>query len=119
MIKEIVSERMDSLGLPYAYWEFPREDEPVYYVGERIEAPQRQEDGARTGTFVVGGWSYEGVSLLDDAEPAIRDAFGDLRVRNALGTCCVSYSHTAGVPSDVEGIARVDHTLDYIEWSNE
>lgn len=116
MIKEVVAAQMDALGLPYAYWEFPRDGEQAYYVGERVESQQTQEDGARRGTFTISGWSYAGPSPLDEAESLLRSAFADLRVRDALGTCCVGYSHATEVPSDVEGMCRVDYALDYIEW---
>ena len=116
MIKETVTSVMDRLCLPYAYLEFQRIDEELYFVGERIESPQTQEDGAQCGTFIVSGWSYAGLASLDEAEDLIRDAFDDLRVRDAHGTCCIGYSHSQDVPSDVHGICRKDFTLDYTEW---
>lgn len=117
MIKEVITAKMAALGFPYAYQEYPREEEQAYFVGERLELPQTQEDSARKGTFIISGWSYEGLSPLDDAEDILKKAFDDLRVRDQLGTCCVGYSHTAEVPSDVEGLCRMDYTLDYTEWS--
>ena len=104
MIKEVVTAAMDRLGLPYAYLEYPRDDEDLYFVGERIEAPQAQEDGARRGTFVISGWSYAGLAGLDEAEDLIKDAFEDLRARDRLGTCCIGYSHSLDVPSEFQGI---------------
>lgn len=117
MIREVVASAMESLGLPYALLEYPRTDEKLYFVGERIESPHTQEDGAKSGTFVVSGWSYSGASPLCDAEKRISEAFDDMRVRGEAGTCCVGYSHAMDVPSDVEGVSRTDFTLDYKEWS--
>lgn len=120
MIKEVVNERMGALGLPYAYWEYRSmrgKPATLYFVGERIEAPQTQEDGARSGTFVLSGWSRNGIAPLDEAEEKIRAEFDDMRVSSALGACTVSYSHASEVPSDVEGMCRVEFTLDYKEWS--
>lgn len=116
MIKEVVTAAMDGLGLPYAYLEFPRAEEKLYFVGERIETPQTQEDGARHGTFIISGWSYAGLAGLDEAEELIADAFEDLRVQSILGTCCIGYSHSLDVPSDVQDVCRKDFTLDYTEW---
>lgn len=120
MIKEVVDERMGAIGLPYAYWKYKHmhgKHDPLYFVGERIEAPQTQEDGARSGTFVLSGWSRNGIDPLDKAEEKIRDEFDDMRVSNALGTCTVNYSHASEIPSDVEGMCRVEFTLNYTEWS--
>lgn len=124
MIKEVVSSLMESLGLPYMYWEFEDTGDGIpgcYFVGERLPDRIGDESPGEGGTFVVSGWSSVGLDPLDEAEAAIREALsapgGDLRRSGDGWACAVWYMQAQDVPSDVEGRRRVEFTLGYEEWS--
>lgn len=123
MIKEAVNELMESLGLPYQYWEYQDTGDGIpgcYFVGERMPDPDPDEDGGESGSFVLSGWSRSGLDLLDEAEALIKGRLnhpGDLRMQDGLGSCVMWYSHASDVPSDAEGVCRVEFTINYTEWS--
>lgn len=124
MIKEIVNELMESLGLAYQYWEYEDLGDGIpdcYFVGERMPDPVYDESGSEGGTFVVSGWSSSGASPLDAAEESIKRALegpgGDVRRSGDGWACAVWYVQALDVPSDVDGRCRVEYTLGYREWS--
>lgn len=124
MIKSVVNDLMGSLGLNYQYWEFEDIGEGIpscYFVGERVPSPVDDEGGSESGDFILSGWSRSGLTDLDAAESALKALLnapgGDYRVTNDDGACVVWYSHTVDVPSDVDGMCRVEMTLGYREWS--
>lgn len=123
MIEEIVNREMGALGIPYQYWEFEDLGDGIpdcYYVGEKLEDPSTQEDGRESGTFVLSGWSKSpsGQQGLAESHKAIKARFkAPLHVRTAAGAVVVEYSGTTHVPSDAEGVHRLETNLNYYEWS--
>ena len=123
MIEEIVNREMEALGIPYQYWEFENLGDGIpdcYYVGEKLEGPSSQEDGRESGTFILSGWCKAPAALqeLRRFQRAVKDRFRDpLRVRTVAGAVVVEYSGTTHVPSDAEGVHRLETNLNYYEWS--
>lgn len=121
MILEAVNGLMDGLGIPYMYWEFEYDGDlpDLYFVGENIESPAMQEDGMQAGDFILSGWSRSGPQPLIDAKRAIRRKTGGmpLVVNGDGGSVAIEYSHAIGVPSDVEGVCRLEIHINYHEWS--
>lgn len=120
MILEAVNAIMESLDLPYMYWEyeFNGDEPPLYFVGERIESPATSEDGKRSGQFIISGWSRANLSPLLSADAAIRRAmFETIRASGHSGCAVIEYSHSSDIPSDVEGLCRMEIYLNYNEWS--
>lgn len=119
MILEAINREMDALGVPYQYWEF-FEPPDVYAVGELLEDPSTSEDGSQRGTLVVSCWSkhFVGIDPLLDIKDKVRRRYTpDRRIRTDEGAVVIEYSHASAVPSDAEGVARLDITLNYAEWS--
>lgn len=119
MILRVVNDLMGGLGLAYEFGELHCDGDPppLYFVGDLIEAPAIQEDWRESGQVVLGGWSRAGVQPLLDARDAVRSALGgSLRATGADGAVVVEYSHSTLPPSDVEGIDRLEISLNYYEW---
>ena len=117
MIRETINDQMEQLGIPYEFWEYSG-DARCYFVGEELEAPQSQEDGCQGGTFVLSGWSRIGLPALHDFQRLVKRRFSaPLSVRTDAGAVYIEYSHTTSVPSDVEGVCRLEINLNYKEWS--
>ena len=119
MILDCVKDLMSELGLPYAFWEWPGDIPDLYFVGELLEDSSNAEDGRASGQVILSGWSKSsGVSPLLDARDTVRAALQvPRRVKTGTGAVVLEYSHAEGVPSDVEGAARMEIYIDYNEWS--
>ncbi|MEG1906849.1 MAG: hypothetical protein RR178_05225 [Gordonibacter sp.] len=121
MIEAIINAQMEALWIPYQYWEYADVGEgipDVYFVGENIEDPVAQEDGRVSGLFVLSGWSYRGLAPLQEHQKAIKRRFMEpQRVATGDGAAVVEYSHASGIPSDIEGLCRLEINLNYYEWS--
>lgn len=119
MIRQAVNDLMDSLGIPYMFWEYQADEIPgCYFVGEELEDPATQEDGCISGAFVLSGWSHQGLPILHDYQRLLKRSLVEpLRVRTDDGAVVIEYSHSTGVPSDAEGVCRLEINLKYHEWS--
>lgn len=117
MILEVMKEQMDALGVPYQYGEFC-EPPNAYVVGECIESPMTSES-CESGSFVLGLWSkhFVGIGPLLDIRDALRARFGrGVRIADDRGAVVIEYSHATQVPSDVDGVWRIEVNLNYTEW---
>ena len=117
MIYEVVKEQMDALGVPYQYGEF-YEPPNTYAVGECIESPVISESCA-SGSFILGLWSkpFVGLTPLLDIRDTLRARFGNgVRIADERGAVVIEYSHAMQVPSDVDGVWRLEVNLNYTEW---
>lgn len=119
MIRKAVNDLMSSLAIPYMFWEYEADEIPgCYFVGEEMEDPATQEDGCVSGTFVLSGWSRKGLPILHDHQSLVKRRLKEpLHVRTDEGAVVIEYSHSTGVPSDVEGVCRLEINLKYHEWS--
>ncbi|MEG0991345.1 MAG: hypothetical protein RSN88_10830 [Gordonibacter sp.] len=124
MIKSVINDLMESLDLPYQYWEYEDLGEGIpssYFVGERMPDSVGDESGGEGGMFVLSGWSRGGLVPLVSAESAIKAVLdapgGDVRFAGEGGACVVWYLQSQDIPSDVEGMCRMEVTLGYREWS--
>lgn len=106
MIRQAVNDLMDSLGIPYMFWEYQADEIPgCYFVGEELEDPATQEDGCISGAFVLSGWSHQGLPSLHDYQRLLKlQSRGNRSAsEQTMGAVVIEYSHSTGVPSDAEG----------------
>lgn len=119
MVLEFIKEQMDDLNVPYRFWEWTGEPPETYFVGEFTETGGNSEDGAIEGEITLSGFTRGTYADLDALRDKIYLRFrnGERTVKNGKGVV-VTYSHAMTVPSDLEGVKRMNIYLSTFEWSD-
>lgn len=123
MIEEVINEEMEALGIPYQLMEYRDTGQGIpdcYYVGENLEDPVSSEDGGVSGAFILSGWSKSPASLseLFKKNGLIKARFmRPVRIKTDAGAVVLEYASSAVIPCDADGVARIETTINYHEWS--
>lgn len=118
MVLEFIKEQMADLNIPYHFWEWSGDVPQTYFVGEFTEASSYSEDGLIEGELTLSGFTRGTYADLDAMRDKIYTRFrnGERLYRNGKGVV-VEYSHAMTVPTDLEGVKRIDIYLSTFEWS--
>ena len=54
-VLEVITNELDSIGVPYEFMEWTDAVQYPYFVGEYSEAPQTSEDGYKESTMILTG----------------------------------------------------------------
>lgn len=124
MIREVINDQMESLGIPFQYGE-EYEDlgdgiPDCYYVGRCSPSPLASESPMQSGQLVLSGWSKT-IEAYDDLvgfqERLKAFFFSPVRFKTDKGAAVLEWSHENVIPSDVENVHRREAYLNYYEWS--
>lgn len=122
MVRETVNGVMERLGIPYQYGEYEDVGDGIpdcYFVGLCQELPVSDESGMQGGQFVLSGWGKtpEALATLLTHCKTLRAEFDrPVHVSGEGGAVVLEYSRANEVPSDAEGVHRIEINLDYHEW---
>ena len=118
MVLEFIKEQMENLEVPYRFWEWVGNPPQTYFVGEYTGTDAMSESGEIQGEFVLSGFSRSGYADLLTYNDKIYKRFrnGERIYRNGK-SAVVCYSHSLTVPSDLEGVKRLEIYLNTHEWS--
>lgn len=119
----IISDAMKSLGLNYAFMEFPVGAKPSYpyFVGEYQEVPLDNESGEQETQFILTGFSRETWVALEDAKEKIASQFnkvgGKTVIADSGSAVAVFYGHSLVVPTGDAELKKIQINLTIKEWS--
>lgn len=124
MIREVINDQMEALGIPFQYGE-EYEDlgdgiPDCYYVGWCSESPLATESLMQSGQLVLSGWSKTPgayADLIAFQERLKAQFFGPVHFKTDKGAAVLEWSHESIIPSDVENVHRREAYLNYYEWS--
>lgn len=118
MVLEFVKEQMDELEVPYRFWEWAGDVPETYFVGDYTETGGDSEDGLIEGEVTLSGFTRGTYADLDALRDKIYLRFrnGERILKDGKGAV-ITYSHAMTVPSDLEGVRRMEIYLTTFEWS--
>lgn len=122
---KIISDAMESLGLPYGFIEYRigdgEEIPETYFVGEYQELEPITEDGLQESTFLLTGFSRGTWLALENAKEAISNYFNKVSGKTVIAedgsAVAIFYSNSLVVPTGDAELKRLQINLDVKEWS--
>ena len=115
---EYIAKRLKAAGIPYAFKDWEGGIPDYYFVGDYIEnpSPTREENGRKTSTFILRGFTRLGWLPLHAAKEVIESKLPVTDILTDGSGICISYSQALPVPTsdpDIKSI-KIDFTVD--EW---
>lgn len=107
--------------VPYEYMTWKSDIRFPFFVGEYSEIEPVNEDGYLESNFMLTGTTNNNASELELAKEAIRKTFGDActDILPSGSAISVSYAGAMPLPSEDEGIYRLQINLKIQEWRND
>lgn len=110
-------QQMSQLEIPYEFWEWTDDVPTEYWIGEFLEEPTDTEDGKRSYTFVLTGTTRGSFLGLEQTRQKIEKHFRHgITDADANRGIAVHYSNATPLPTDAEGIRRLEINLSVTEW---
>lgn len=115
---EYIKSRLQAAGIPYSFKDWEESIPDYYFVGDYIEnpSPTREENGRKTSTFILRGFTRLGWLPLHAAKEVIEAKLPTTDILSDGSGICISYSTALPVPTadpDIKSI-KIDFTVD--EW---
>lgn len=107
--------------LPYEYMTWKSDIRFPFFVGEYSEVENLNEDGYLESNFMLTGTTNNSMSELETAKDLIRKVFGEPVTDILPSGSAISVSYAGGmpIPSEDEGIYRLQINLKVQEWRND
>lgn len=118
-VLEVITNELDSIGVPYEFMEWTDAVQYPYFVGEYSEAPQTSEDGYKESNMILTG-TTNGLWLdLERIRAKIERHFPPiygLRKSTDTGTVVIFYGNSFPVPTGEADLKRIQINLEIKEW---
>ena len=120
-ILKIISDELNSIGVPYEFMQWTSAVQYPYFVGEYSETPATTEDGYKESTVILTGTTKGSWLELEQIRAKIEDHFHficGLRKATDSGTVVVYYGNSFPVPTGEADLKRIQINLEIKEWRN-
>lgn len=118
-VLQYISDRMDELGIPYAFVRWASGQPPGYYfVGEYFETPSLtlEENGFQESTFVLRGFTRGDWLQLEQAKEKIERGMGKTAILEDGSGVAVFYDSGTVIPSGNDELKSIKINLNIQEW---
>ena len=118
-VLEVITNELDSIGVPYEFMEWTDAVQYPYLVGEYSEAPQTSEDGYKESTMILTGTTNRLWLDLERIRAKIERHFPPiygLRKSTDTGTVVIFYGNSFPVPTGEANLKRIQINLEIKEW---
>lgn len=119
MIRRIISEAMETLGINYAYLEWLDDPVDLYFTGEYQEGEALDESGQTDISFILTGFSRVGIEALEEAKEAIKQYFDNVSgkvIADDKSAVAIFYAGSFPVRTAVADIKKIQVNLNIKEW---
>lgn len=120
-ILKIISDELNSIGVPYEFMRWTSAVQYPYFVGEYSETPTTTEDGYKESTVILTGTTKESWLELERIRAKIENHFHSvcgLRKATDSGTVVIYYGNSFPVPTGEADLKRIQINLEIKEWRN-
>ncbi len=118
LLKEL-NQMFTKAVIPYQYGIWKGSQTYPYFVGSLQETNYRYEDNHSTIYFTISGWSRSSITELLEIGTQIKKLFRDLQIITNDKCFHIRYGDVMEIPTDVEGLYRIDITLNIDAWEGE
>lgn len=118
-VLDFINFEMDMAEIPYEFGEWQSEVRYPYFVGSYTETGYSYEDNCTEGIFVLDGWSRNSLEELMQVDEKIKEIFRDLQAVKYGRFFYMRYCTSTPVQTGVEGLFRINITLNISEWKGE
>lgn len=122
MTKELLSyinTCLENASVPYEFMRWTQGLSFPFFVGEYSEETPLTEDGLEQGVFILTGTTNNNLLELETYKETIKELFPDDAKTDILANgsgVAVSYSNSFPVPTNEQGLYRIQINLNYKEW---
>ena len=118
IVLTLLSEKMQELGIAYAFLQWNGEPVYPYFIGEYTEEPEQTESGEMQIDFILSGFTRGSWLSLEEARAKIAEKFRDfVTIRNGYGIA-IYYSHSYPIPQETDELKRMEIHLTIKVWRN-
>ena len=111
---------LGELGISYEFMEWTSTPIPeTYWVSEYTETESMNEDGSEESTFILTGTTKKKYFELESVKQKLKEAFpvyGKKAILESGSGIVIMYSDSYPVPSNQEGVRRLQVNLKIKEW---
>ena len=115
----IITEELNSIGVPYEYIRWTSAVQYPYFVGELSEMTIVTEDGAKEYTLLLTGTTRESWLELEQFRAKIEKHFPPvygLRKTTDTGAVVIMYENSFPVPTGEADLKRIQINIQIKEW---
>lgn len=113
---------IESLNIPYEFLQWTDDLTFPYFVGEYSESEITEEDGKDESTFIITGISNSSYLSLVEIKDKIKKLFtyhGKMAILESGSGIAISYMSSFTIPTNEQGLYRLQINLSVKEWRNE
>lgn len=115
----IISNELNSIGVPYEFMRWTGEVQYPYFIGEYSEVPTVTEDGYKETTILLTGTTKGSWLELEQFRSKIEKHFHPicgLRCSTDDGVVAIHYDNSIPVPTGDADLKRIQINLQVKEW---
>ena len=117
-VLKLLSEKMQELGISYAFLQWNGEPVYPYFVGEYTEEPEADESGEMRIDFILSGFTRSSWLSLEEAKARIAEGLRDyVAIRDGYAIA-IYYSNSYPIPQETDELKRMEIHLDIRVWRN-
>ena len=117
-VLKLLAEKMQELGISYAFLQWNGEPVYPYFIGEYTEEPEQDESGEMDIAFILTGFTRSSWLSLEEAKARIAEGLRDcVTIRDGYAIA-IYYSYSMPVPQEPDELKRMEIHLDIKVWRN-
>lgn len=119
MVRKIISEAMETLGINYAYLEWLDDPVDLYFTGEYQEGEALDESGQTDISFILTGFSRGNIEALEEAKEAIKQYFDNVSgkvIADNKSAVAIFYAGSFPVRTADAELKKIQVNLNIKEW---
>jgi len=117
----MISNGLESVGIPYEYGEWTSEVQYPYFVGSYQEAQPTNESGEHDTTFILEGFTRDSWLSLEEAKSKIEELFdpinGMIAIAEDKSAVAIFYGNGFNVPTGDSELKKIQINLIIKEFS--
>lgn len=112
-----LANEMESLGIPYEYWEWTGAVSYPYWVGEYIEEESMTEDGQESCSLILTGFARGSFSELEQQKELMKDHFWNgVTIVSDGKAVAIYYGDAFPIPVDEMDLKKIQVNLKAKKW---
>lgn len=119
-VLKYINSELQKIKVPYEFGEWTSKVVYPYFVGEYTEVTPLNEDGQEEKTFILNGFTRKSALEFEKIKAKIQKHFPAVGGRTAVLDDCsgiaVFYSNSNYIPTNVEGLKRIQINLTVKIW---
>lgn len=117
-VLRLISEKLEELGISYAFLQWNGEPVYPYFIGEYTEEAEADESGEMNIGFILTGFTRLSWLSLEESKRKIAEGLRDyVTIRDGYGIA-IYYSHSYPVPQESDELKRMEIHLSIKVWRN-